>query len=191
MKFEPESSYCFGDTSPISSMKNTIYAFYLLTLLVSLNFALCKVHYIMPTQGYQCPVDSCLTLSQFANNVTGYIDSTNTTLFVIGGNYYLNRSITMSDTFNLSIVVNETETPSVFRCSERASFTFSNITSILISGLTFMGCSNSRFDSINQLIIQHSIFDGQAKGNTSVVLTRTSANVTATSFVSNTAGLFF
>lgn len=97
----------------------------------------------------------------------------------------------MWDTSKLSIVVNETAIPSVIRCSEHASFTFSNISSILISGLTFMGCSNSKFNLINQLIIQHSKFDGQKKRNTSVVLTRSSVNVTATSFMSNTAGMLF
>ena len=124
-------------------MKNTIAVFYPFMFIVSLDFALCKEYYITPTQGNQCPMDSCLTLSQFADNVTGYIDSSNTTLFIAGGNYYLSKSITVSNTSKLSIVVNETEIPSVIRCSEHSSFTFSNISSILIRGLIFMGCSNS------------------------------------------------
>ena len=78
-------------------------------------------------------------------------------------NYYLNKSLTVSDTYKLSIVVNKTEIPSVIRCSEHASFAFSNISSVLISGLAFMGCSNYKFDLINKLIIQHSTFDGQKK----------------------------
>lgn len=162
---------------------------FLLTFTVGVDLASCSVHYIVPTKE-NCSVETCLTISQFADNATSYIDYSNTTLLITGGNYYLDKSIIVSNTFQFSLLsANDRETFSVFRCSEDAGFTFYNISSILISGLTFMGCSNSRFDLVGQLTIKHSIFDGQIKGNTSVILNNSSANITATSFMSNIAGM--
>ena len=161
---------------------------FLFMLIVDVDIALCKVHYIIPTQG-NCSEDSCLTLSQFVNSTTSYADSSNTTLFITGKNHNLDKNITVSNTLQFSLLsVNERDTFSDIRCNEGAGFTFYNISSVLIRGLIFMGCSNSRFDLVSQLTIQHSMFDGQNKENTSVIVTKSIVNITATSFISNTAG---
>ena len=165
---------------------------FLFMLTMGVNLALCNEYYIMPTQG-NCSVESCLTLSQFANNTASYTYSGNTTLFITANKTHtLDKSITVSNTLLFSLlpsVTNKQDTFSVVICNEDAGFTFYNSSSVLIRGLIFMGCSISMFDSVSQLTIQHSIFNGQNKENTSMLITNSTANITDTLFMSNTAGL--
>jgi predicted outer membrane repeat protein len=158
--------------------------------IVGIDLVLCKEHYIMPTQ-VNCSMESCLTLSQFANNTTSYTESGNTTLFITADkNYTLDESITVSNTSQFSLLLmSKQDTLSVVICNEDAGFTFYNISSVLIRGLVFLGCSISRFDLVSQLSFQHLIFNGQNKRNTTLIITNSTVNITATSFVSNTAGL--
>ena len=160
-----------------------------LSLIVDLGSVFCQVHYITPTQS-NCSTSSCLTLSQFAAN---YIDASNTTLVISDGNHDLNKSISVSNIVEFSMLsanFNNTDSNSVIvTCSEHASFTFRNVSTIHINGLTFVGCSNNRIELVDQLVVNHSMFQGQDGCKTSLTIVSTNTTrMTATSFVSNTMG---
>ena len=150
----------------------------------------CEVHHIVPSKGYPCSVDSCLTLSQFAENSTSYVDS-NTTLFITRGSHHLNKRISLSNTsVFLMLSINTTDSTPVINCSEHINFTFSNITSIFIGGLEFTGCSGNKIEFANQLTIKYSVFHGVKGGETSLTIVKSKATMTAVSFLSNTMGTY-
>ena len=171
-------------------MQNIKYVSLLLTFIVGMHLASCEMHYIVPTQD-DCSMSSCLTLSQFADNVATYIESSNITLFITGETHCLNKSMSVSNLSKFSLLsINVTGSSSVITCSEDASLTFSNIFSIMIGGLKFVGCSDNSFDLVNQLTIKHLIFEGRSKGGTSLIITNSTVSITDTSFKSNTGGTF-
>ena len=159
---------------------------FLVLFLGSLDLVSCEVHYIIPSQTDPCSVDSCLTLSQFADNSASHIDS-NTTLFIIGGNHALDRRISVSNVEEFSML-SANDTNSIITCSELANFTFSDIGHIYISGLTFLGCGSNRVNSVDQLTIEHSMFMGQNNSETSIIISESNVNMAETSFLSNTVG---
>ena len=139
--------------------------FLLLNVLIgSLDLVLCGTHYIVPTLNYSCFVDSCLTLSQFADNLSNYIDSS-TILFIAGGNHSLDIRISVSNVDMFSMLsVNDTEYSSVFNCNEHSNFNLFNVDHVRISGLTFIHCGDNGIESVNQLTIKNSTFVGKHDG---------------------------
>ena len=123
-----------------------------------------EVHNIVPSQTppYECLVDSCLTLSQFAQNSTNYIASNTTTvtLFISEGHHILDVRLSVSDIANLKFAMqpkdntNLTFTP-VITCAKFANFNFTNISGIHLHGLKFISCNTSTFKFIHQLTIKN------------------------------------
>ena len=96
-----------------------------------------EVYNIVPSQNppYECLVDSCLTLSQFAQNSTNYIASNTTTvtLFISKGHHILDVRLSVSDVAKFAMQptdnTNLTFTP-VITCAKFANFNFTNITRV-------------------------------------------------------------
>ena len=62
--------------------------------------------YITPSliQSIHCPGDSCLTLAQFAANLTGYLSNrTNLSISFLSGNHSLDRELSLSHVTNFSM----------------------------------------------------------------------------------------
>lgn len=121
-----------------------------------------KVYTIVPSQipPYACSVGSCLTLSQFAENITNY---NNTTLIIAGENHYLDAEILVANVdefFMLTLskdIVNQALIPTI-TCTKTGKFKFSNIGSIQIKGLKFDRCNSSKFEFIYRLAIEYATF---------------------------------
>ena len=135
-------------------------------LLLCLNYAYTSgiVYNIVPAQipPYACSFDSCLTLSQFAKNLT-YNAASNTTLIITGESHSLDVEISVSNVaefFMLALsedITNRALIPKI-TCTKYGNFNFSNINSIHIKGLKFEKCSGNKFEFIHQLIIEYSTF---------------------------------
>ena len=144
-----------------------------------------NVHYITPTQ---CPVEeSCLTLSTLAANISNYLNS-NTTIVFLEGNHILDSGLVVSNIDgSLTLSTNGSGTAAIV-CSENVSLEFSNITKLQISGLEFIGCS-SKVERVDQFTLEDSRFHG-GSDNSALYLTHTNTNIVCSSFVSNTAGTY-
>ena len=121
-----------------------------------------KVYTIVPTHipSYKCLDDSCLTLSQFAQNSINYI-ALSTTLIITGEYHGLDVGLAV---FNVAEFVmlstnntNHTSYP-VITCSKSAKFTFTNVSTIHFNGLKFERCNTGRFQLIHKLTIENSTF---------------------------------
>ena len=140
---------------------------------------------IIPSTDDPCnETDLCVTLSQFANNSSGYL-RTNTTLHFLPGKQHLDSMILVENvnTFymssrdgNVTIVCNHSS----------PRFEFHNVSVVHISGLTIIGCAGNKFTNINQLILEDSQFIGHKdiKG-TALELNETFATFTQTEFNHN------
>ncbi len=161
----------------------------LFLLLGYLELLLCKVHYIIPSEGYPCNAGSCLTLSQFAHNTTNYLDS-NTTLILTGGRHILNIEVSVSNINSIMqqfSMLSTNNMSTIITCSESANLSFTNIAYVHIHNLTFIGCGSCDFNMVNQLTIEHSTFLNSS--GTSIKVNGTNASITEMFFVSNTMGI--
>ena len=144
-----------------------------------------NVHYITPTQ---CPVEEfCLTLSTLAANISNYLNS-NTTIVFLEGNHILDSGLVVSNIDgSLTLSTNGSGTAAII-CSENVSLEFSNITQLQISGLEFIRCS-SKVERVDQFTLEDSKLHG-GNDNSALYLTHTNTNIVCSSFVSNTAGTY-
>ena len=85
-----------------------------------------RVYNIVPTQisTHPCPVDSCLTLSQFAEDITHNVLASNMTLFISGEHHNLNVEFSLSHVAEFVIlstnITNYTSNPIYITCTESA-----------------------------------------------------------------------
>lgn len=173
-------------------IKNQEISMKFLLNLLSLQFFLCsslkstqvsgKVYNIVPTQipQHSCLHDSCMTLSDFAlmsNNT-----ALNTTLIVTGENHGLDVGILISNTVQFYMHSNSHNSVPVITCNESVSFSFTNIGSVYLNGLTFESCNDNKFESIDQLNIEYSIF---LNSKSPLTIIKSSVSVSGTRFLSN------
>ena len=109
------------------------------------------------------------------------------TLVLLPGNHSLNVSIQMG---NLSEFRMETSTLGSYTdivCTESANLYLHHIDEVYISGVKFVGCEGSRFESVNQVSLENVTYtscSGSALELTGVV----SAHITGSFFISNREG---
>ena len=144
-------------------MQILIFAYLLLGLFHTMS---CGAYYIIPSELEKdnCSIApcNCLTLSQFADDSTRYNDS-NITLFVAGGNYTLVDGLTVANVSKLSIFLRNTD--AIISCRDSASFSFTNIYKITISGVKFRGCGGNRIQAVQEMTLEHSSFLGGPRAN--------------------------
>ena len=161
--------------------------FSLLFLLVYADTVFSKVHYITPSLDGPCPQNSsCFTLSQFAAN-SSYIEM-DTTLLFLPGNHTLDRELLPDQVNNFTMTKDGVGNETVFvECSTRSGrFHISEIASVSINGLHFIGCGSNNISQVNSLTITSSTFQGVQEGNTVLVLNEVSAaTIVRCSFLSN------
>lgn len=148
----------------------------LVSLLISNGLVLCERKYhIIPSVGHFCPEDPCLTLSQFADNSSVYIDS-NTTLIFTSGTHSFNSFVTIENVDTVSMFSNTSSTISLLW------FSFSSVSNIFISSLTFLHCK-LQFDSIETLTVENCTFLNNTW--TALELEHSSAYITNCLLISN------
>ena len=100
----------------------------------------------------------CLTLSQIANSSSDYLVA-NMTLHFLPGEHSLDSTLLIKNSD--SLYASSLDSNVTIACSHSsASFEFSNISVVHISGLTFTGCTGNKFININQLTLEDSKFIG-------------------------------
>ena len=144
-----------------------------------------RKYHIIPSLGDVCPQDPCLTLSQFAENASIYIDSnrTNTavTLIFTTGTHSFN--------YGSLVLIENVDTISMF--SNASSLVsslwigFISVANVFINNLTFVHC-NFHFDTVETLAVENSTF----LNNTLTLLELEQANayIANSRFISNSGG---
>lgn len=166
-----------------------VVTFKLLLLLLVCSGIDCEVYYITPISNTPCPVQTCLTLSQFAAHTTSYLSS-NTTLIFLPGNHSLNFKCPISNVSNV-VLTSTLPLSAVITCEHHnnsARFVFDAVSTINISGLIFIGCGGNKIRSTLELLVESCVFIGQEKSKTALELVGTKAIVAKSSFSFNTLG---
>ena len=163
------------------------YSYYLILLLLAAesSFIQCAVYHITP--GLQCLEESCVTLSQFAANPSIHHEP-NMTLVLLPGNHSLNVSIQIANLHEFRIETRAGFDADIL-CTESVNLYLNHIDQVKISGVNFIGCKGSRFESVNQVSLENLTFtrsSGTAVELTGVV----SSHITGSSFIFNTEGTY-
>ena len=156
-------------------------------LIGTIGIASCRVHYIIPTEGEPCFMESCLTLSQFAETTIGYVDS-NVTIFIMGGNHYLDKTFSLSNVKVFSMIsINDSFSTSSITCANHAArFTLTNIRQVYVHGIEFIGCDGNIVRSVDLLNIVGSRFVNSS--STPLTITDSHVNMEQCTFAGNSMG---
>ena len=158
---------------------------------IFLKHVSCKEYFVVPSQtSSQCFSKYCNlnTLSEFFINDT----SSNTTLFIFQGEHFLSGPIVINNTASFSMVLaNNSNSNAQISCNESAKLVFSNISSVYISGITFLGCGRNQFESVKNLTIDHSKFLGENKSQTPLIIIESIACLNSLSFAFNKVGSYY
>ena len=156
-------------------------------LIGTIGIASCRVHYIIPTEGEPCFMESCLTLSQFAETTIGYVDS-NVTIFIMGGNHYLDKTFSLSNVKVFSMIsINYSLSTSSITCANHAAhFTLTNNRQVYVHGIEFIGCNGNIVRSVDLLTIVGSRFVNSS--STPWTITDSHVNMEQCTFAGNSMG---
>ena len=116
-------------------------------------FVSCAVHHIVPSPDNHCPVESCLTISSLAADISLYLDS-NTSLTFQPGNYTMHSELNITNVSKFSMTLYPTERSHagiiIYVC-ENSGFIFESASLVYMSNLKFFGCkykSTNKSDSV-------------------------------------------
>ena len=103
-----------------------------------------------------------LTLSQFVNNSSSYLRVTSdTTLIFLPGNHSLESKLLVENVHSFSMYAwHGSSSKAMITCRHSARFEFRNISTVTVSGLEFVGCSENRVISVDQFQLENSGFIG-------------------------------
>ena len=172
----------------------------LLTFLVCADSAYSNSvqYYIRPSENVTvenpCPVDFCLTLSEFAADTTSYIgNETNISLFFLPGNHILDRELALylphADNFSLTMtkVIGCNGTVFVECVNQSGRFNIIGSEFAAIKGLHFVGCGGNSLSQVKQFVVEDTVFEGVEGRSTALVLNEViAASIERSSFLSNT-----
>ena len=161
----------------------------LLAVLCSLTLAASEVYYITANSSDLCTMQPCLTLTQFAANLSRYLHSDNTTLVFLPGTHHLsNVNLTLTNVENFTIK-SENSTAQI-KCTNDSSMHFSQSQSIHITDLEFIGCGGNQVIQVKEFLITDTMFKGQENVGTALKLIGTTAQIVNGIFVSNRKGSY-
>ena len=132
-----------------------------------------KVIYIEPSLNSVCPVQFCLTLSQFAATQGKFNSFDIITLNFLPGNHNLNTTLVVADIIKLSMIANSSSNIS---CQCSARLTLKNITQVSLQGMRFIGCGSNEISSVENFTVENSSFIGQNGSGTALKINQ--SNVT-------------
>ena len=155
-----------------------------------------KEFYITTATSDPCPSEPCLTLSQFAANISIYLD-TSTTLTFQSGNHSLDSELLVANIiiFELLTISNLTSLPcrdTNVIIAQSTRFHLINVSKVNIRGIVFLAFGGNKVESVNQLTIENSTFTGQKRqsNGTALELVATTATIVKCLFTENTNGSY-
>ena len=103
-----------------------------------------------------------LTLFQFINNPSSYLRVTSdTTLIFLPGNHSLESELLIESVHSFSMYAwHGSSLKATITCRHSARFEFRNVSTVTVSGLEFVGCSENRVISVDQFQLENSGFIG-------------------------------
>ena len=160
----------------------------LVVSIIALKPVISKEYYIIPSSEYGSFSGSGFVLSEFVSHLSNTTEP-NITVYFVSGNHYLEKSITVSNVLKFSMLPLQNETSVsegvIITCRNDAQFSVSNVTWASYSGVTFVGCSNNRIDSVNEFTIKGTNFQGHENSTTSLLIVNSTVNMTEVVFESN------
>ena len=138
-----------------------------------------------------CPVEQCLTLSQFTSNTAEYLPD-ETLLKFLPGNHQLDSQLYVTNVSNISMVLSESNflPTTIISCTHPGGFQFIHVEFVVINGLTFIGCGGNKIEFVNQVTIEDSSFLGGDNSETALELVETIASIVRCLFTNNTIGSY-
>lgn len=155
------------------------------------SILLCEKYIIVPSSDYPCLEDPCLTLSEFADNLTSYIDGNDMILLIFEvGNHSLDSEVSIKHpSLNTLSMIASSRSPTTsvaIICSKYGRFTFSHVKTVKVTGLNFVGCAGNKIESVDLFIAGESSFTGQQEiVNTALDIEDTNAEIVNVSFKHN------
>ena len=103
-----------------------------------------SVLYVTPSPNTRCPAEPCRTFSEYIDQISLYLSS-NTTFVFLPGNHSVSNGLLVDGISSLTLCGNSTlpESPSQIFCSKPASFAFKNVADLSIDSLAFDSCGDS------------------------------------------------
>ena len=148
------------------------------------------MYHIKSSLDQNCPTieQTCVTLSDFSTNLTTDTNDDNESiiLFFIPGNHTFESQLLFTNLSSVAMVKSNTtmvSQPVIITCINDAKFEFIELNSLRVVGLTFVGCTGTKVESVHQFTLEDSIFEGQNVG-TALKLDRVAASVVGSSFSS-------
>ena len=162
------------------------------------------MYHIVPSPSYNCPVESCLTLSSFATNISLYLDN-NTLLMFQPGNHTVQSNLSITHVAEFSMLSHSTNQSSLhIMCKESmfSFFIFEAVDHIYITNLKFFGCDSTLFEispikriiyieaTVSNLILLGCLFENNHGGSITMISAKYSnITVVQTTFSNNTDSL--
>ena len=104
------------------------------------------MYHIVPSPDHRCPVESCLTLSSFAANVSQYIES-NTLLLFQPGNHVIHSKVNITGIVNFSMISISALRAGITcenNSEPRLTFVFNTVQHVHVRNLKFFECKYYR-----------------------------------------------
>ena len=138
------------------------------------------------------PSEPYITLSQFASKTFHYHDVNKTMLKFQPGVHRLDSQFMVINTSSFLMVLSDIKSSvsTDILCTNSGGFRLRYVSSVVISGLNFIGCGGNKVEFVSQLTLENSTFIGQDESQSALELVHTSSSIVKCSFVNNTAGSY-
>lgn len=167
-------------------MAHPVSFFSLLLLLCSLNRATSEVYHIrINSASADLCTAPCLTLSEFTTNLSHYLHS-NTTLVFLPGIHYLTVNLLVFFIENFSMISESATTQIV--CKNNQHFLFKYTRYISISNLEFIGCRGNQVEHVEKFLVKNIVFNGQNNGSIALEIIKTATQIFNSTFKFNKRG---
>ena len=156
--------------------------------LCSLNQTATEVYHVTTNSSDHCPVLSCLTLTEFATNLSNYLHPNTTLVFLSGMHYLSNVNLTLSNVENF-MMKSENSTAQI-KCTSDSHIYFSQSQCVHITNLDFIGCGDNQAKQVAKFLVDNTKFEGQENSGPALELIATSVQIVNSTFVSNRKGSY-
>ena len=169
---------------------SSVWTLFAICFVIYLHLAHSIVYQIKSSLNQDCRTieQTCVTLSDFSTTFTTDINNNNESiiLFFIPGNHTLESQLTFTNLGNVTMIKSNAtmvSEPVIITCNHDTKFEFIKLNSLLVVGLTFVGCTGTKVESVHTFTLEDSIFEGRNVG-TALKLDRVAASVVGSSFSS-------
>ena len=169
---------------------SSVWTLFAISFVIYLHLAHSTVYHIKSSVDQDCPIveQTCVTLSDFSTNFTTDSNNDNESiiLFFIPGNHTFESQLRFTNLSSVAMVKSNTtmvSQPVIITCHNDTKFEFIELNSLLVVGLTFVGCTGTKVESVHTFTLEDSIFEGQNVG-TALKLDRVAASIVGSSFSS-------